>query len=140
MEHHPVSQPWAGGHNPFGVAKRGMQRCGLRADWAAALLFIFVICLANTVAAAEADLDRKPAKLEVTGYGILGNRDLKRLLRLLDPKDAKREFYDSNFIQDALLILMSRVNRDGYLKVTVGARITLTEGGTVSYEWDRPLE
>src|SRR5439155_7904378 len=63
-----------------------------------------------------------------------------RLLRLLDAKKAKRAFYDSNFIEDALLILMSRVNRDAYLKPHIAAELTLDNGESVSYEWDRPLE
>src|SRR5262249_9696943 len=48
--------------------------------------------------------------------------------------------YDANFIEDALLILTSRVNRDGYLKPKTRARLTLEDGQIVSYEWDRPLE
>ena len=105
------------------------------------LLFtLFLLCSANALGADEPESTSKPAKLDVSGYGFLGNLELERLLRLLAPKDRAREYFESSFIEDGLLILMSRVNRDGYLRPRITAHLTLVDGQTVSYEWDRPLE
>ncbi|MCI0536926.1 MAG: BamA/TamA family outer membrane protein [Verrucomicrobiales bacterium] len=95
---------------------------------------------AEPLAADDGATNRSPAKLDIAGYGFIGNHELKRLLRLLDAKGAKRDSYDANFVEDALLILISRLNRDGYLKPRITARLTGMDGETVSYEWDHPLE
>jgi hypothetical protein len=104
------------------------------------LSIVFLGGFTQTAAKDEALAEPSPAKLDVNGYGFFGNLELKRLLRVLDPERAKREFYDAIFIEDALLLLMSRVNRDGYLKPRITAHLTLLDGEIVSYEWDRPLE
>src|SRR5262249_35252858 len=104
------------------------------------LCVVFVGGFLTALAADDGAPNPQPAKLQISGYGLFGNRDLKHLLGLLDPKDTKREFYDSNFIEDALLMLMSRLNRDGYLKSQIAARLNLVDGETVSYVWERPLE
>src|SRR4051812_28437748 len=42
----------------------------------------------------------KPAKLKVSGYGFLGNRNLRRLIRMLVLSGSKPEFFDANFAED----------------------------------------
>src|SRR5262245_32094482 len=96
----PITQGSSGGSilNRFGIelwaglASRG---CAIGLLFCVCLMFSF----RRAFAANEAASERKPAKLDVTGYGFFGNRELKRLLRMLDAKEAKREFYDSNFIE-----------------------------------------
>ena len=83
----------------------------------------FVICFllpCHTKAAEEIE----PAKLTVSGYGFFGNLELKSLLKMLDEDTENREFFDANYIEDAALILMSRINRDGYLKPKISALLT----------------
>src|SRR5437867_5223570 len=60
--------------------------------------------------------EAKPAELKIAGYGILGNRDLRRVLQVLLVSGTKPEFFDANFIEDAALILLSTLRRDGYLQ------------------------
>lgn len=79
--------------------------------------------------------EAKRAALKISGYGVLGNLELKNLVRTFDEKGKRREFYDANFIEDSALILISRVKRDGYLKPTIISHLTLQDGQTQTYEW-----
>lgn len=100
------------------------------------LAFAFCFLLLNSALAAEKD----PARLKISGYGILGNLELKHLIKTFDEKGKRREIYDANFIEDAALILMSRVSRDGYLKPKITVRLTLENGDVQTYEWREKLE
>src|ERR1043165_6031714 len=85
---------------------------GSRAWWLVALLLVqFPGAMPATLAK-----DTNTAALSLSGYGFLGNRKLKKTLELLGQPGKKPEFYDANFVEDSALILMSRLNRDGYLK------------------------
>ena len=55
------------------------------------LLVVFAIPNVSARAAEQAGAELKPAKLHVAGYGLFGNLELKRLLRLLDTKGSTRE-------------------------------------------------
>jgi outer membrane protein assembly factor BamA len=77
----------------------------------------------------------KPAEIKVSGYGPLGDLKLKRTLQLLGQPGKKPEILDANFVEDAALVLMSRVERDGHLQPRLTARLTLRDGTQVSYEW-----
>jgi outer membrane protein insertion porin family len=79
-------------------------------------------------------------KISVSGYGFFGNRNLKNTLRLLEPPGRERTHYDANYIEDAVLILMSRVQRDGYLHPEIDAKITFDNGEVVTYHWKEAIE
>lgn len=96
-------------------------------------LLAFVILLI-TVFNASAE-EPEPAKLKISGYGLLDNLELKSLLKAFDDENKKREFFDANYIEDAALILISRLNSDGHLKPKVTANLVLKNGEQVSYEW-----
>jgi outer membrane protein assembly factor BamA len=70
----------------------------------------------------------KPAKLHISGYGILGNRELKRILRTLELAGHKPEFFGPTFVEDAALILTARIKRDGFLQPAITIRLTLADG------------
>src|SRR3989442_7491845 len=40
------------------------------------------------------------AKLKISGFGLMGNRDLKKTIRLMSGKKTPPEFYDANFVED----------------------------------------
>jgi hypothetical protein len=42
------------------------------------------------------------------------------MLRMLDP-DKKKPFYDASYVEDAALLLMSRLQRDGHLRPVITA-------------------
>jgi len=78
------------------------------------------------------------AQLKISGYGFFGNRRLKTLIKNVQPEKSAPPFYDANFIEDAALLLISNLQRDGYLKPRIVAHVTLEENKTVSFEWSDP--
>ena len=64
------------------------------------------------------------AELKISGYGWLGNRNLKQMIGLLE-SPLKREYYDANFIEDTTLVLTSGLARDGFLHPEITVLITL---------------
>jgi outer membrane protein assembly complex protein YaeT len=70
----------------------------------------------------------KPARLKIEGYGLLGNRELKRTLKTLELAGKKPEFFTPDFIEDAALVLMARVKRDGYLNPEITIHLELDSG------------
>jgi outer membrane protein insertion porin family len=101
---------------------------------ASLLLLAMLACLPAAWAKPPA-----PAELEISGYGFLGDRKLKKTLQLLETTGKKPEFFDANFVEDAALILMSSLNRDGYLKPQITAELALSDGRQVRYEWTKPV-
>ena len=87
----------------------------------------------TTEAAQKPDQTQRKA-LKVSGYGFFGNRELKNLLKLIQPRSDKH-FYDANEIEDAAFLLMSRVRQDGHLLPEISARVTLENGEALSFTW-----
>src|SRR5262249_23646232 len=87
-------------------------------------------------AAAEPEKPKppKPAVLKVSGYGLLGNRELTRVLRTVELSGRKPQYFGPDFIEDAALILSARVKSDGYLQPAVSIRITLSDGREINVE------
>jgi outer membrane protein assembly complex protein YaeT len=85
----------------------------------------------------------KPATIHISGYGLLGNRELKRILRTLELAGQKPEFLSSSFIEDSALILAARVKRDGYLHPEIDILLRSSEGAqietTARHLLDTPL-
>jgi outer membrane protein assembly complex protein YaeT len=73
----------------------------------------------------------KPAVLKVSGYGILGNRELKRILSTLELAGKKPAFFSPDFVEDAAMILTSRVKRDGYLQPSIWIHLGLADGSSM---------
>jgi outer membrane protein assembly factor BamA len=100
---------------------------------------------APPVDAAEAPTTAKTkhAKLQIAGYGILGNRELKRILSTLELAGQKQEFFSASFVEDASLILTSRVKRDGYLRPGIAITLHLADGRVMQVDsaglLDNPL-
>ncbi|MEP6664088.1 MAG: POTRA domain-containing protein, partial [Verrucomicrobiota bacterium] len=78
-------------------------------------------------------------KLKISGYGLLGDLELKNLVRTFDDKHKGRTFYDANFIEDSALVLVSRLGRDGYLKPKIKVTLLLKSGGTLVREWGEEI-
>jgi outer membrane protein assembly factor BamA len=108
-------------------------------DGSGARSAIWALLLLLGLAPAAWAKEKEPATLKVSGYGLLGNRQLKKSLQLLVEPGKKAESFDANFIEDAVLVLISRLNRDGYLKPVVTARLTMEDGRQLSYEWREPV-
>src|SRR5689334_13815106 len=86
-------------------------------SWHFLLSCLLLACLAAATRASDQTqtLAPKPAALRISGYGFLGNHELKRILQTLELAGKKPEFFSPSFVEDATLILASRIKRDGYL-------------------------
>jgi outer membrane protein assembly complex protein YaeT len=82
----------------------------------------------------------KPAKLKVSGYGLLGNRELVRMLKTLELSGRKPDHFDSTFIEDSALLLAARVRRDGYLRPAIRIRVRLEQGGELQVDAEQLIE
>jgi outer membrane protein assembly factor BamA len=94
---------------------------------------------AVSIAAAWAATSDTPAEIEVNGYGLLGNRKLTKALRLLVDPEERPALLDANFIEDAALILMAQLGRDGFLRPHLLVRLTLNDGRQAEFDWNEPI-
>ena len=111
-----------------------------------ALLVCFGVCApfdrlrAGSVQSKPPITNSSPAKLTISGFGWLGNRELRRSINLLQGTKKPPPFYDANFIDDAALILLSKLTRDGYLQPRLEATLTLTDHTVKKVEWDAEMK
>src|SRR5439155_27097266 len=82
----------------------------------------------------------KPAKLKISGYGFLGDRQLKRLLRVLVSGGEKPQVYSADCVEDAGLILISALRREGYLEPALTAEMTLEDGRKFARKIDESMQ
>jgi len=103
-------------------------------------LLVIIACLWTPRAeAAPAANESAPAQLKISGYGWLGNRELKRRLNFILPNKTT-SFYGADFIEDAALLLVSAVQRDGYLQPQIIGTVTLADGTKKQFQWDKDLD
>jgi outer membrane protein assembly complex protein YaeT len=81
-----------------------------------------------------------PAKLSISGYGLLGNLRLRRGLRALQLSGEKPQYFGPAFIEDSALILTSSVKRDGYLKPSIRIRLQLKDGSRKEFAAEELLD
>ena len=82
----------------------------------------------------------KRAKLKISGFGLLGNRELKKTVRLMRGSSHAPQFYDADFVEDAALIILSTLNRGGYLEPRLTVTLILADDSVKKSEWDKNLE
>ncbi len=120
---------------------RNGQPPSLPVRFAAGLLLVF--CLAASAADAPKPKSPKPAKIQVSGYGLFGNYDLKRTLATLELAGKKPAFLTSTFVEDAALILTAHLRQDGYLHPGLDIHLSLADGETLKVDaatlTDHPL-
>ncbi len=79
----------------------------------------------------------KPAKLIVDGAGLLQNRRLRTTLRQLQRQTTAPRTYGVDFIEDAALLLLRRMQADGYLRVEIEVDLALADGSRLTNRWQR---
>jgi outer membrane protein assembly complex protein YaeT len=101
----------------------------------------FLALLAGEPAALGAKTGQvEQARFEISGYGYLGNRELRRLVRTLQDDALKQEYFDATFVEDTALILFSRLHQDGFLRPTLDVRLTLANGEKQRVRWQEKIE
>src|SRR5437016_3989093 len=93
----------------------------------------------NSAHSAETNRTQR-AKLKISGFGLLGNRELRKTIRLMSGTKTPPQFYAANFVEDAALIILSTLNREGYLAPRVTAALTLSDGSVQTFEWNKEVD
>jgi len=102
--------------------------------------WLILVLLGGDFTALGADAKPEPAKIKVSGYGVLGNRKLKRLVKVMQAEDMKKPLVDANFIENAGLIILSRMREDGFLNPTVIAEMVLEDGRRYGMRWHSAID
>jgi len=82
----------------------------------------------------------EPARVKVSGLGLLGNRETTRLLRNFQSNRARPVLLDRAFVEDAVLVLLSRLNHDGFLNARLRGRFILADGDSQDFTWTNALD
>jgi len=108
---------------------------GFNAGWVfkTTIISLFVAC--SVLLANGADKpEPPPAKLKISGYGLVGNLRLKRTIKLLEFQTKKPQFLEANFVEDSALILRSKLRDDGYLAPAIAVSATLEDGRELTFD------
>lgn len=111
------------------IKKPGAMAC------AALLLFATVLPLRAADAKTNA-----PARVKVSGFGFPGNREILRLLQNFQVEGKQPTIIDQTFVEDAALVLLSRVEQDGYLNAELKAGFVMLDGSRQEFTWTNALE
>src|SRR3982751_2949986 len=103
------------------------------------LLFFILLLPAKTLAASD-EPKVKPAKFKISGYGILGNRQLRRILLTTELTKKKPQFFGASFVEDSALILISRVKRDGFLHPELTITLEMDDGNMMQVDGTKLLD
>jgi nicotinamidase-related amidase len=111
------------------------------ADW---LEWLAAVCLASVLAssslgAAETSTN-VPVKVKVSGFGLLGNREMVRLLRNFQLNGRMPPIIDRTFVEDAALVLLARATEEGFLRATLRANFKMPDGSRRRFNWTNALE
>ncbi|HVK58682.1 MAG TPA: BamA/TamA family outer membrane protein [Candidatus Kapabacteria bacterium] len=105
----------------------------------ARLLWGCVALISLIVAQLRAETKDDPAKVKVSGYGVFGNRELKGLVSLLQTGKEMPRLLEANYVEDSVLIIFSRLARDGYLFPTIRVEAEFEDGLRQEFVWTEPL-
>jgi outer membrane protein assembly complex protein YaeT len=89
--------------------------------------------------AADTEPEVVPAKFKISGYGLFGNRELRRLITSLDLGGKTPEFFTPAFVEDASMIIAARLRRDGYLRPVVRLHLQLANENVIRTTGDELL-
>ena len=97
-----------------------------------ALLVVLLMLMGGRTEAKETNVE--PAKVKVSGFGLISDRKLKGLLKVLNAGQ-EPEFFDANFIEDCVIVIRSELERHGFLQPEVSARVLLENNEKVNFQW-----
>ena len=119
----------------------GLKILRVRFSFPNLLFFILAVLLSFSAGAAFAQTNVvKPVQVKISGYGVLGNRQLKRMLKTLESTELKQATLDASTIEDSALILLAQLRKEGYLKPSIAVQITLTNGQKLETRWTGMIE
>ncbi len=99
---------------------------------------VVLLLVLSPVAVSAADTDEAPAQLEIAGLGWWDNRGKRTTLdRLLG--DDRGPVLNANAVEDAVFLLMSALEDDGYLRPHITAVLTRADGTVTRHDFDVSL-
>ena len=98
--------------------------------------FFLVVMAAVSLRADETNR----ASLKISGFGLLGNLELKKQIRLMQEGKKPPIAYNANQVEDIVLIVLAKVKEDGYLEPKIQATLTLTNGTVKTYQWNKEFD
>lgn len=104
------------------------------------LVPVVLVLLSLPLTAEDAALRGEPsrARLEVSGLGPWGSREMRLTLeRLLGGE--RGATLDANAIEDAVFLMMSSLENDGYLSPEIDVHLERPDGVAVQYSFDETL-
>ncbi len=123
--------------------RQDSERCRTEASrwirwwWLAAWM---VAVFSSSIASAGETATNEPARVKVSGFGFLGNREMVRLLKNFQPDGKLPPVVDRTFVEDATLVLFARAQGAGYLNARLQARFTFLDGNQQQLVWTNALE
>lgn len=104
------------------------------------MLAAVALMLALGSAGATETPTNEPARVKISGFGFLGNREVLRLLRNFQLDGKLPAMIDRTFVEDATLVLLARAHDEGYLRATLQGEFTMTDGALQKFAWTNALE
>lgn len=75
------------------------------------------------------------ARVRVTGFWWVKNRELRELLTVLEPEGKPLRVLDAAFVEDSILVLQSALAEEGFLSPSGSVYLTLVDGTARSVSW-----
>jgi hypothetical protein len=134
-----MSVPGAASAAPAAVGRHRLQRFpGFLLLLLTATLFLaFDPCSSAQAASSQTN---KPAVVKVSGFGLFGNREMLRVLRSFQSNQRFPPALGRAFVEDAALVLLSRMNQEGYLSASLQTRFTMVDGTKQVFQWTNVLD
>ncbi len=82
----------------------------------------------------------EPARVKISGFGFLGNREVARLLRNFQPDGKMPAVIDRTFVEDAALVLLARAHDEGYLRAILSGDFAMADGTRQHLAWTNAME
>jgi outer membrane protein insertion porin family len=118
----------------YALKRRGVRARGLGIFLATGWLIVVL-----AAGAAESSTN-EPAKVKVSGFGFLGNREMIHLLRNFQVSGEFPPVIDRAFVEDAALVLFARALDDGYLRASLQSDFRLLDGTRQRLGWTNVME
>lgn len=82
----------------------------------------------------------EPARMSIRGLGLIGNLELRGVLRGLRPASEAPVTYHADAVEDGAFLLLNHVRRQGFLDARVSVDLLLEDGTTATATWQEATD
>ena len=111
-----------------------------RGRWLIRICLLWAALAVSAYGGEKESTTNRPAKVKVSGFGFVGNREMGRLLRDFQVSGKMPVIIDRAFVEDAALVLVARATDEGYLQATLRGDFTMTNGSRQQFLWTNVLD